>query len=166
MKNASFLIPMLLLGLLVGGCARIAVPVVGASYDIAALEGEWAGGYYSTETGRRGEITFTFEADADTAFGEVIMIAERIGDEYRPYLPEFMMREAGPYTEGLKVRFVQVTGNEVSGELESYKDPDCGCTLHTTFKGWIRGDEIDGSFSSHHQEMNHTVTGAWSVKRK
>ena len=129
-------------------------------------EGDWTGAYYSTETGRRGEITFTFEADADTAFGEVVMIAERVGDEYRPYTADFMMTETGPYTEGLKVRFVKVAGNEVSGELESYKDPDCGCTLHTTFKGWIRGDEIYGSFLSHHQEMNRTVTGAWNVKRR
>ena len=166
MKSVKTLISISLLGLVVSACARNPVPVVGASYDLSGLKGEWVGGYYSTETGRRGEIMFTFELDADTAFGEVVMIAERIGDEYRPYMPEFMAAEMGPYTEGLKISLVEVEGNQVTGKLASHRDPDCGCTLETTFKGWVRGNEIYGSFTSHHLEMNHTVTGAWSVKRK
>jgi hypothetical protein len=31
----------------------------------------------------------------------------------------------------LAIRFVFVTSDEVSGVLDPYRDPDCGCTLTT-----------------------------------
>jgi len=70
----SFPIVLCALALDACGASRIPVPLVGASGDVSALSGEWAGDYSSAESGRSGSISFTLRAATDSAFGDVVMI--------------------------------------------------------------------------------------------
>src|ERR1700741_5039513 len=67
------------------GAARSPVPLVGASSDVSALTGEWAGDYSSAESGRSGSISFTLRAAGDSAFGDVVMIPSALGRPLMPY---------------------------------------------------------------------------------
>jgi hypothetical protein len=68
--------------------------------------------------------------------------------------------------EPLAMRFVFVTSDEVSDVLDPYRDPDCGCTLTTTFRGTLRGDVIEGTFHSEGDGFHHLpASGRWRVKR-
>lgn len=70
-----------------------------------------------------------------------------------------------PSTELLTIEFVRVEGDRVVGRLSAYTDPQCGCTLLTTFEGRIRGDAIDGTFTSRHQD-GRVDNGQWGVRRQ
>jgi hypothetical protein len=67
----------------------------------------------------------------------------------------------------LFIRFVNVDGNRVSGAIEPYPSPDCECTLHTTFAGLRRGDRIEGTFLTRHEDCGmRTDSGTWWAVRK
>ena len=53
---------------------------------------------------------------------------------------------AGAQTSLLTIRLVRVQGDTVTGRMEPYTDPDCQCTVETTFRGVLRGDTISGTF--------------------
>ena len=74
MFRSPALATLLMLALTACGAARAPVPLVGASADVGALTGEWAGEYSSAESGRSGSISFTLRAAGDSAFGDVVMI--------------------------------------------------------------------------------------------
>ena len=140
--------------LLISACVRAisTVPVRGSEPAVAQLAGRWEGEYSSEETGRGGSITFQLRAGADTAEGEVVMTA-RGGARSTP--------------DGLTIRFVVVHGDEVSGVLAPYPDPDCGCTLTTTFRGVILADVIEGTFETTGLGVHHpTQRGRWRVVRR
>jgi hypothetical protein len=66
----------------------------------------------------------------------------------------------------LSIRFVFVSDSVVTGMLNPYRDPDCGCLLTTTFRGVLRGDEMEGTFHSEGSSNTHIPTnGRWRVKR-
>jgi hypothetical protein len=140
--------------LLISACVRAisTVPVRGSEPAVAQLAGRWEGEYSSEETGRGGSITFQLRAGADTAEGQVVMTTR--GD-------------ARSTPDGLTIRFVVVHGDEVSGVLAPYPDPDCGCTLTTTFRGVILADVIEGTFETTGQGFHHpTQRGRWRVVRR
>lgn len=151
------------IGLVVGaalGCAAPGIPVpVGG--EVAALAGEWGGEYWSSESGRHGSIYFLLEAGADTAYGDVLMYPGRApeleyaGTRFPPVRP----------SEALTITFVRARDGLVTGRLDPYRDPDCGCTLATTFEGRVVADTIRGTFSSLHQEMGKVVHGSWRAVR-
>ena len=140
------------------------VPMVGPSRDLSALAGEWNGEYRSDETGRSGVITFKLQAGADTAFGDVLMIPR----ETMPAMPE---PQAMPDTrraipQVLIIRFVRVRAGEISGTINPYRSPDCGCLLSTVFRGQMRGDRIDGTFLIRHSENDMPPQrGTWWASR-
>ena len=72
---------------LVSACAahQPPVPLVGPASDIAALVGEWAGEYSSSETGRTGSISFVLAAHGDTAYGDVIMVPRGLSQPLEPW---------------------------------------------------------------------------------
>jgi hypothetical protein len=149
--------------LLACGGAQTPVPVVGASTDISQLSGEWYGEYSSVESGRSGSIVFKLVAGTDTATGDVFMT------------PQWLMRQGNAQaqptpqpttTPALTIRFVRVTGGQVSGALAAYTDPNCGCTLHTTFVGRLQSDTLEGTYSSLHEQTRETQKGRWRVVRK
>ena len=68
--------------------------------------------------------------------------------------------------EAIAIRFVFVSENEVTGVLNPYRDPTCGCTLSTTFRGTITDDIIEGTFHTEGSGISHMPTdGRWRVKR-
>lgn len=148
------------------GCASVPspTPVSGNPAAIDQLAGEWEGVYTSAETGRSGSIAFVLRAGSDTAQGDVVMTprhaldASGSGDRHP--------RATGAAAELLTIRFVFVSDGEVRGVLDPYRDPDCGCTLTTTFRGLVRGDVIEGSFVSEGEGMHHLpARGRWRVVR-
>jgi len=142
------------------GCVGPGMPVpIGG--EVAALTGEWGGEYWSAESGRHGTIFFQLRAGADTAQGDVLMypgpaaVPEYAGTRFPAVRP----------SEALGITFVSARAGTVTGRLDPYRDPDCGCTLITTFEGRIAADTISGSFESLHQGMGHIVRGSWRVVR-
>ena len=135
-----------------------AVPVSGSTQDVAALEGEWSGEYWSVESGRSGSILFRLEAGADSATGDVLMIpADR---------PHTHPEGVHPPSEFIGINFVRIEAGRVRGLLEPYRDPVCGCRLETTFEGELRADTIAGTFTSRHLEGGSVQTGNWRVVRQ
>ena len=154
--------------LLGAACAPVVMktPVSGPSSSVARLVGDWQGQYSSVESGRHGLISFHLKAGADTAQGDVIMQPDVAADPSAPNAPPVASNATQPNDQALSIRFVFVSENEVSGTLNPYRDPTCGCSLTTTFRGTIKGNEIKGTFHSEGNGLWHIPTdGKWSVKR-
>ena len=149
-------------------CAPVVMktPVSGTAPAVSRLVGDWQGDYSSGESGRRGVITFRLRAGADTAEGDVIMQSGAAADASAPNASSVPWDAIRTVQQPLSIRFVFVSENEVSGVLDPYRDPDCGCTLTTTFRGTIRGDVIEGTFASEGSTLGHIPqAGRWRVKR-
>ncbi len=148
---------------LLNGCKTVQtpIPVYGTSEDITQLLGEWYGEYTSLEANRHGTIYFKFEVDADSAVGRVIMKQGQWDEDYFEDInaPHFQPSEM------LTIRFVQIGLDRVVGRMNDYKDPLCGCQLHTIFEGHIDGDRIEGVYVSHGDGFHMTTSGQWSVNR-
>jgi hypothetical protein len=141
-------------------------PVSGSPSSVSRLVGDWEGQYRSVESGRHGLISFHLKAGADTAAGDVIMQPAVDADPSAPNAAPVPPAAISSADQVLSIRFVFVSENEVSGTLNPYRDPTCGCTLTTTFRGTIKGDEIKGTFHSEGSGLSHLPTdGQWWVKR-
>lgn len=145
------------------GGSQAPVPLVGRQADISQLAGEWDGEYSSVESGRSGSIVFKLVAGEDTATGDVVMTPQWLGHQGNGQMPS---QRQQPMPRPLTIRFVRVTGGEVSGALEPYPDPNCGCTLHTTFVGRLRADTLEGTYTSLHEQTRDVQKGRWRVVRK
>jgi hypothetical protein len=162
-------IPSLALCSLVLACSSAPsqpVPMVGTPGDIAALAGEWDGSYESDDGSRGGSIDFHLRAGSDTAHGDVLMVPSDWGRPIEAY-----DRPTGAVAEGtpprtLTIRFVRVRGGEVTGRLDPWRDPACGCRVVTTFRGSLKGNRLSGRYDSYHEESGRTVTGKWKAERK
>lgn len=140
------------------------VPVIGATADLSALAGEWAGEYRSAAAGRSGSISFKLEAGRDTAFGDVLMIPA--GQEVTATGTNRTTSAMRAAPRALLIRFVRVSGNELSGAIDPYESPDCRCTLYTTFHGTIEGNRISGDLLIRHNERNAPPQrGTWWAER-
>lgn len=143
---------------LAAGCAAPGAPVP-VQGETAKLEGQWLGEYSSAESGRSGSIVFTLQPGRDTAQGDVLMTPSTWVS--RPSAPE------PPYpSELLEIRFVQVSGKQVTGQLAPYRDPECGCIVTTIFTGRLKGDVLSGTYRTYHQYGERTVEGRWRVVRE
>ncbi len=141
------------------------VPVVGDSWGIQDLAGEWRGEYEGRSTNRTGSIVFRLAVGHDTATGDVVM-APRLrsfvhrDNQVRPVPPADL-----PQT--LVIRFVLVEDNQVSGTIEPYRSPDCECLLNTSFTGVRRGDRIEGTYVTQHRECDmRPEHGVWWAQRE
>ena len=140
--------------------------VSGSPPAISRLVGDWHGDYSSVESGRRGLISFRLRAGADTAEGDVIMQSRPDADPSVPDPSRASWDAVRTNDEVLSIRFVLVTDDEVSGVLNPYRDPDCGCTLTTTFRGTLRGNVMEGKFHTEGSGISHMpADGRWRVKR-
>jgi hypothetical protein len=128
------------------GCAASAkqVEVKGATADLVTLAGEWEGQYEGTDTGRTGSIKFSLQVGRHTADGEI-------------YLAQ---------NQPLKITFVEVENGQVSGRIDPYTDPVCSCEVKTEFLGLLKGDVVDGTFTTEMIKDGKTMRGNWSVARK
>lgn len=160
--RTAILVPAVLL-LVLSGCKTVQppIPVYGSSEDITQLLGEWYGEYTSPEANRHGVIYFQLDVNADSAVGQVIMKQGQWDDEYY----EDITAPHNQPSEMLTIRFVQVGLDRVMGRLDDYRDPVCGCQLHTLFEGHVEGDRIEGVFVTHGDEFHSTTSGQWWVDR-
>lgn len=139
-------------------CTWVGSPVP-VSGEVPALAGEWMGDYWSAESGRRGTIVFRLAAGSDTARGEVIMYEGSIHPPM-PTDPGSRHTTDRPAV-ALSISFVRVSAGVVTGRLDPYRDPECGCLLTTEFIGNLKADTLAGTFTSYHHEMAKTVRGEW-----
>lgn len=153
--------------LIVGACATNPppFPVEGDSRSLTQLEGEWAGSYAGLESGRSGSIVFRLEAHTDTAFGDVLMIP-RNSDRVRDGSNVDGRHPSIDAPQPIAIRFVQVQADSVRGQLDDYRDPDCGCQLRTVFRGQVAADRIQGTFETWHLESGQRQSGTWHVQRQ
>ncbi len=143
------------------------VPLVGAARDVAALEGQWDGSYSSAATGRSGSISFTLTATGDSAFGDVVMIPRGLGRPLRAWNNAAVPADAAsPRTAVLTINFVRVAEGRVSGTLAPYADPETGVQLFTAFEGLLRGDVIEGTYTTRAGRGVDSQTGEWKVTRR
>jgi len=148
-------------------CAGTLPPVPVGGPAVTRLAGAWRGHYQADASARSGTIDFQLATGADTAFGEVTVLPKRsIGtttrDEGRP---------AGfpPVTSiarSLSIRFVRAVSDTVYGILDPYQDPECGCTLVSSFVGVLSGERIAGSYTTVRIETGERTGGEWSVRRE
>jgi hypothetical protein len=148
------------------GCATMEpsqVTLEGAPVQVAALAGKWAGEYSSPVTGRTGSILFTLVAGDDHAHGDVVMMPHGDTRAYRPVEPTAPRRQP---PQVLTIRFVRAAEGSVSGVLDPYWDPDCGCEARTTFSGRLTGDAIEGTFTTQTSEAAGPSYGRWKADRR
>lgn len=153
-----------LLGFLAGCAAAIPAPVavLGADADLQALEGEWAGEYWGGHEGRSGSIVFRLDAVMGAAVGDVVMVPTG-GGPLRPH-PD-VAADAAAAAPVLGIRFVRAEGGYVTGVLDPYRDPDCGCALTTTFQGRVGDGVVEGTFVTRGSATHPESTGGWQVRR-
>lgn len=159
-----------LIALMAGACALnpAPVPVVGDSPDITSLTGEWLGEYRGLDNGRTGSILFRLAAGTDTAFGDVVMVPRAAAGAPSEHPESHISHEHTQVAVSrvLNIRFVNVTGRQVTGVIDPYPSPDCECRLLTTFRGERRGNRIEGSFSTIHTEcVMPPEKGTWWAER-
>jgi len=168
MKRFVAVIQQASLWLAMVGCAGNVPParVIGTHADLITLGGTWEGDYEVTDgTIRRGTIYLELAAERDTARGYVLMSVMQARNGHIAK-PEGMPSPAMPYSETLSIKFVRVTGNVITGVLDPYRDPVCGCVLTTTFSGQLRADEITGQFRVRHSDGLLREAGNWRASRK
>lgn len=164
----SITLTLVLAAALAAGCAFNPPPVdlAGTSSDIQALDGEWTGSYTGGPHGRSGTLYFRLDATTDSAFGEVVMEYDDPGvapvqDDPTAHRHDIPMQRGVPLT----IAFVVAEGGLVSGELDPYADPLCGCRLQTRFVGELRDGVIEGSFEVRHLDTAHVDRGTWRAVR-
>jgi hypothetical protein len=147
--------------------ARPAAVPVSAPGGSAALAGEWTGAYESRALGRSGSIVFRLAAGRDTAEGDVVMIPRGRLTPLQPAQPgdAGVLVRAALVPQVLTIRLVRLEGDRVSGALDPYLDPEDGHTVFTQFEGTLRGDRLEGTFSSGVTASGGTATGTWSMRR-
>jgi hypothetical protein len=154
--------------LVLAGCtyAAPAVPLHGGRADLAALHGEWVGTYDGSESGRSGSILLRISAAGDSAHGDVLMIPAG-QPEYRVGEPTAIRAGEQPYVPvPLAISFIHAADGRITGRLDAYRDPACGCIVTTTFHGTVVGDLIEGTFSTEHDRTGVLHTGHWRARRR
>jgi len=114
----------------------------GRDADLVQVAGEWNGTYTGIDSGRSGEIRLDLQLGRHTGDGSVKMGATEL-----------------PFA------YVAVQGDEVTGELKPYLDPQCKCEVETTFVGSRMGDAMIGSFTTKVIGQDVEQHGEWSAKR-
>jgi hypothetical protein len=141
------------------------VKVVGTPSEISALAGHWEGEYSSKATGRLGSILFDLVAGEDHAHGDVLMTPRGSANPYRPSRrPGGQGPPPAEASQILTIRFIRAEDGKVSGTLDPYWDPDCNCEVTTTFVGQVKGDTVEGTFSS--ERNAGRVFGTWKATRR
>ncbi|MDT0630851.1 hypothetical protein [Rubrivirga litoralis] len=139
------------------------------------LAGVWEGTYESYDTGRVGDVYFALSDDGAQAAGEVAMVPRGATVDVRREGAGGWQWQGVERPQVLTIRFVRLpdegapgggAGREIVGELDPYPDPDCGCTLQTTFRGEVGGDVINGTFASEAEHGGHTAEGTWYAARR
>ena len=139
--------------------------VFGEKAEVAQLAGQWWGEYSSLDSGRSGHIRFRIAPGDEVAHGDVLMFPLLPGLEEDHSTGKGWGHQASPKL--LKIRFVELVPAraEVTGILEPYHDPACGCSVVTTFIGSREGDVVDGTFVTTGPAGHRAQRGRWRVER-
>ena len=135
------------------------IELTSSDFDLNPLVGEWRGNYVNPEAGRSGTIAFTLHAGVSSASGNVVMI---------PHSADSSLSSAAAVARSvLKINFIRKEGRKVSGTLDPFRDPNCGCQVTTTFEGtFADAHTIEGTFSTAPLVAGPKVTnGTWKVTR-
>jgi hypothetical protein len=153
--------------MLAAGCAYNppVVPLEARPAEIEKLAGSWNGAYDGDTSGRSGSIEFSLVAGEDHAHGDVLMIPSHSQRPYRSWRDGEPFREA-EMSEVLTIRFVTVENGEITGELDPYRDPECDCRALTRFQGRLRGNVIEGTFTTSTTRAGGLAHGTWKVRRQ
>jgi hypothetical protein len=137
------------------------IAVTSSDFDLNPLLGEWHGQYKGSETGRSGTIAFTLRAGEANASGNVVMLPQSAGNEAAAVDPAQAARQV------LTIHFVRKEGGSVTGTLDPYSDPECGCQVNTTFQGtFTDARTIEGTYTTVPSKPGTGVTtGTWKVTR-
>ena len=148
------------------GCA-LAPPIEleGPPADLERLVGQWEGRYTGGRDSRSGRIAFTLVAGEDHAHGDVLMIPEGSERGYSRY-PGRSVEPSEQFSQILTIRFVRASGGSVSGSLDPYWDPDAHCTAYATFRGSVRDNVMQGTFTSTCDNGLVPAMGRWKVVRR
>lgn len=143
------------------GCASKPpeIELTSSDFDLNPLVGEWRGNYTNPEARRSGTIAFTLRAGVSSASGNVIML---------PHSADSSLSSAAAVARSvLKINFIRKEGSKVSGSLNPFRDPNCGCQVTTTFEGaFTDAHTIEGTFSTAPLQVGPKVTnGTWKVTR-
>lgn len=138
------------------------IAVTSSDFDLNPLLGEWHGQYKGSETGRSGTIAFTLRAGEANASGNVVMIPQSAGGNAATV---DAAQAAG--RQVLTIHFVRKEGGSVTGTLDPYSDPECGCQVNTTFQGtFTDARTIEGTYTTVPSKPGTGVTtGTWKVTR-
>ena len=141
-------------------------PLAAEPTEIASMAGDWEGEYFSPSTGRAGSIHIKITAGKDAAEGDVVMIPRGMTAPLRPAeMTELQL--ARSLAEVLTIRFARIDRGRVSGTLTTYRDPECGCAMYTTFTGRMtNGDTIEGTFVATSPDLRTPQRGNWKVTRR
>jgi hypothetical protein len=148
------------------GCRAVPempVQLQGDPTSIAWLTGSWTGDYWGGLGGRGGPLSFTLRSGSDSLYGDVTMIDPR-GQQLRPADPTGVHALHVRSPQRLRIDVVRVEAGSIRGVLEPYVDPDCDCTVTTTFTGRVEGDRITGDFSTR-AAGRVRAEGSWEMKR-
>ena len=147
---------------------RTPVPVISDTGSTGLLVGSWSGEYASKETGRSGTISFELASEKDTAYCDVVMLpaVQNLKVAVDPSSQTPAVRQAAP-AEPLKIKFIRLGEGRITGTLEPYTDPDCACTVSTTFQGRFTGaNTIEGTYLTTGRALDQPTTGQWKVTRR
>lgn len=135
------------------------IELTSSDFDLNPLVGEWRGSYFNPAAGRGGTIAFTLRAGESSASGNVIMIPHSAHDS--------LSTDAALARSVLKISFIRKEGRKVAGNLDPFRDPECGCQVTTTFEGaFSDANTIEGSFTTVPIQTGADVTGGkWKVTR-
>jgi hypothetical protein len=148
------------------GCApALPIALEGPPADLERLVGEWEGRYMGARHSRSGSIAFTLVAGENHAHGDVLMIPEGAERGYSRY-PGRGLEPSTSSSQTLTIRFVRASGGSVTGSLDPYWDPDGRCTAYATFRGSVRGDLMEGTFTSTCDNGLVPAMGRWKVVRR
>lgn len=143
------------------GCSRRPpeIELTSSDFDLNPLVGVWRGEYTNLAAGRSGTIAFTLRAGEAAASGNVVMIPASAHDS--------LSSPAAVERSVLKISFIRKEGRKVTGSLDPFRDPDCGCRVVTTFEGAFTDSRtIEGTFTTVPIEAGPKVTGGrWKVTR-
>jgi hypothetical protein len=155
-----------LAGVLAGACSSKPdyVPVDAAPADLSRLAGFWEGSYETTSGPKRsGALQFHLQEGRDTAVGYVIMT-------YAAFPPGKLPPGTYPapitQSERLTIAFVRSSYGRITGQMDPYIDPYCGCRLRTAFVGRLEGDVITGIFMTQHMDAAELTGGIWKAVRR
>jgi hypothetical protein len=144
-----------------------AIEVMSGDFDLNPLVGEWRGTYSSAETARSGTIAFTLRAGETAAFGRVIMMPHSADSLAMARAAAIAGNTSTADRQALTIKFVRKEGGKLLGTLDAYTDPDCRCTVNTSFQGaFTDAKTIEGTFTTVGVVPGRAPTGgSWKVER-